>query len=69
MTIRVISAVRAEDGSTRARVRVESEARNNGRATMTMNVLLWLPAATGPELVRPLPERVYDEALRYLDIE
>ena len=68
MTIRFISAVSTEDGSVRARVRVESKARHQGRPQMTMSILFWLPPARGLASTQPLPERVYDEALLYLDI-
>ena len=68
MTIHFISAVTAEDGSVRARVRVESKAHHQGRPTMTMSLLLWLPPTSNAALGHSLPQRVYDEALRYLDV-
>ena len=68
MTIHFVSAVPTEDGSVRARVRVESKTQHQGRPTMTMSLLLWLPPTRSAAPLQALPERVYDEVLRYLDI-
>jgi len=66
MTIRFISAMRTNEGGSRARLRVESKARHGNEPEISMSVVLNLPPE-GPG-ARPLPERAYDELLRYLDI-
>ena len=66
MTVRFISAVETRDGI-RARIRVESAKRQSGRPELSMHVTLHLPKGGGGAL-GPLPERVYDRVLAYLDI-
>jgi hypothetical protein len=69
MIIRFVSAVPTRDGrQIRARVRAESKARRDGVPAAQISVMLLMP--NGPDCVggARLPERVYDEALKYLDI-
>lgn len=68
MTVRFVSAVRTKEGAIRARVRVESKAHHGNRPQIVMNVVLSLPLEDDLDDARPIPERVYEEVLRYLDI-
>lgn len=69
MTIRFVSAVPMDDGqSVRGRVRAESKLRRNGRPVASVSLVLLVPRQDESGYDRPLPERIYDEALRYLDI-
>jgi hypothetical protein len=68
MTVRFISANKTRDGQIRARVRVDSVKQCVGRPELSMTVTLHLPIDDACTLESPLPERVYDRVLAYLDI-
>ena len=52
----------------RGRVRAESKAKCNGAPAATLTVVVLIPAETDAPCDQSISERVYDEALKYLDI-
>jgi hypothetical protein len=69
MIIHFVSAVRTQDGRhIRARVRAESKARRDGVPVAQISMVLLMPTSPDLEYRPHLQERVYDDALKYLDM-
>ena len=69
MTIHFISAVPTKHGrSVRGCVRAESKAQRNGEPATRISLVVLIARDIDAGIERSLPERVYDEALKYLDI-